>query len=48
MLNMLWQHATTAAENELVMAQKAGPSGRVVWGIGLDRLDAETMGSNPA
>jgi hypothetical protein len=26
----------------------AGPIGRAVWGVGLDRLDAETMGSNPA
>jgi hypothetical protein len=25
-----------------------GPSGRAVWGVGLDRLDAETVGSNPA
>jgi hypothetical protein len=25
----------------------AGPSGRLVWGIGLDHLDAETLGSNP-
>jgi hypothetical protein len=26
----------------------AGPSSRAVWGIGLDRLDAETVGLNPA
>jgi hypothetical protein len=26
----------------------AGPSVRAVRGIGLDRLDADTMGSNPA
>jgi hypothetical protein len=26
----------------------AGPSAHVFWGIGLDRLDAETMGLNPA
>jgi hypothetical protein len=26
----------------------AGPIGRAVWGFGLDRLDAETKGSNPA
>jgi hypothetical protein len=26
----------------------AGPSDRAVWGVGLDRLDAGTMGSNPA
>jgi hypothetical protein len=25
----------------------AGPSGLKVWGIGLDDLDAKTMGSNP-
>jgi hypothetical protein len=25
----------------------AGPSERAVWGVGLDRLDAETVGSNP-
>jgi hypothetical protein len=25
-----------------------GPSGRAVWSIGLDRLDAETVGLNPA
>jgi hypothetical protein len=24
----------------------AGPSGRAVWGVGTDRLDAETVGSN--
>jgi hypothetical protein len=28
--------------------EKAGPSGRAVWGVGLDGLDAETVGSNPA
>jgi hypothetical protein len=26
----------------------AGPSGRSVWGVGLDRLDADTVGSSPA
>jgi hypothetical protein len=26
----------------------AGPSGRAVWGEGLDRLDTETVGSNQA
>jgi hypothetical protein len=26
----------------------AGPIGRVVWGVGLDGLDAETLGLNPA
>jgi hypothetical protein len=26
----------------------AGPSDRSVWGVGLDRLDAETVGSNPS
>jgi hypothetical protein len=25
-----------------------GPSGGAVWGVGLDRLDAEIMGSSPA
>jgi hypothetical protein len=25
----------------------AGPSGRAVCGVGLDRLEAETMGPNP-
>jgi hypothetical protein len=24
----------------------AGPSGHIVWGVGLDRLDAESMVSN--
>jgi hypothetical protein len=26
----------------------AGPSGRAVWGLNLDCLGAETIGSNPA
>jgi hypothetical protein len=26
----------------------AGPSGHAVWGIGLNRLDTDTVGSNPA
>jgi hypothetical protein len=24
------------------------PSGHAIWGLGLDRLDAETVGLNPA
>jgi hypothetical protein len=27
---------------------QADPSGRTVWDVGLDRLDAETVSSNPA
>jgi hypothetical protein len=27
---------------------KPGLSGSTVWGAGLDRLDSETIGSNPA
>jgi hypothetical protein len=27
---------------------QSGPSGRAIWGVGLDRLDAENVGSNPA
>jgi hypothetical protein len=26
----------------------AGPSGRTVWSVGLDRLGVDTVGSNPA
>jgi hypothetical protein len=26
----------------------AGASGRAVWGVGLDHLEAETVGWNPA
>jgi hypothetical protein len=29
------------------MVVLAGPSGHVVWGVGLDRLVADTMSSNP-
>jgi hypothetical protein len=32
----------------LVYNKKSGPSGRAVWGVGLDYLDAETVSSNPA
>jgi hypothetical protein len=28
--------------------EPVGLSDRAVWGVGLDRLDAETVGSNPA
>jgi hypothetical protein len=28
--------------------QKAGPSGRADWSVGLDHLNAETVGSYPA
>jgi hypothetical protein len=30
------------------MLLRTGPSGRVVWGVGLDRFHAEIVGSNPA
>jgi hypothetical protein len=32
----------------LLKNTNAGPSGRAVWVVGLDRLDAEIVGSNPA
>jgi hypothetical protein len=28
--------------------ERADPSGCAVWGIGLDHLDTETVGSNPS
>jgi hypothetical protein len=31
-----------------LMQMMASPAGRVVWSVGLDRLDAELVGSNPA
>jgi hypothetical protein len=31
----------------LSVTQTAGPSGHAVWGISLDRLDADTVGLNP-
>jgi hypothetical protein len=27
---------------------KAGPSSHAVWGVGVNRLDTEVVGSNPA
>jgi hypothetical protein len=31
----------------VVVVSLAGPSGRAVGGVGLDRLDCATVGSNP-
>jgi hypothetical protein len=39
----IWAH-TSGHGNNLW----AGPSGRAVWDVSLDRLDAETVGLNPA
>jgi hypothetical protein len=34
--------------DEGIRHQGAGPSGRAVRGVGLDSLDVESVGSNPA
>jgi hypothetical protein len=31
----------------MVQYHQAGPSGCMVWDAGLDRMDAESVGSNP-
>jgi hypothetical protein len=35
-------------QKAVIILTAAGPSGRVVWGVGFGLLDTETVGSNPA
>jgi hypothetical protein len=49
---LLWLNSDTTMGPSVIQvyfqqSHEDGPSGLVVWGVGLDQLDTETMGSNP-
>jgi hypothetical protein len=46
--NLFTRQYNPEDSSELQHGLCASPSDHAVWGIGLDRLDAETVGSHPA
>jgi hypothetical protein len=44
---LTWRVEPWYENNIKIITKKAGHSGRAVWAVGLDRLDGETVGSNP-